>query len=99
MPAQKRSLPESLDEGDTSQQNLFHSRHAKQQQQQPDQPQEHDEENHEDENEEEEEEGDEEEGEEEEARFVVNYCGNMKMMKQKEKGTENKGGEKLNTMY
>ncbi|RZB76853.1 putative E3 ubiquitin-protein ligase RING1a isoform A [Glycine soja] len=60
MPAQKRSLPDSLDEGDTSQQNLFHSRHAKQQQQ--DQSQEHDE----DENEDEEgEDGEEEEGEEE----------------------------------
>ncbi|CAJ1956609.1 unnamed protein product [Sphenostylis stenocarpa] len=69
MPAQKRSLPDSLDEGDTSHHNLFHSRHAKhQQQQQQDQSHEHDEDHHheEEEQEEEEEEEEEEEGEGEE---------------------------------
>jgi len=66
MPAQKRSLPDSLDEGDTSHHNLFHSRHAKQQQQQhQDQSQEHDEDHHHEEEEQEEEEED-GEGEEEE---------------------------------
>ncbi|TKY48883.1 putative E3 ubiquitin-protein ligase RING1a [Spatholobus suberectus] len=72
MPAQKRSLPESLDEGDTSQQNLFHSRqHAKQQQQQQqDQPPEHEEDHQEEEEEEEEGEGEEDEEEEEEEEEV-----------------------------
>ncbi|KAK7401949.1 hypothetical protein VNO78_13838 [Psophocarpus tetragonolobus] len=65
MPAQKRSLPDSLDEGDTSQQNLFHSRHAKQQQQQ-DQSHQHDEDHHEDEQEEDEEEAEEEEEDDDE---------------------------------
>ena len=65
MPAQKRSLPDPLDEGDTSHHNLFHSRHAKHQQQQhQDQSHEHDgDHHHEEEEQEEEEEG---EGEEEE---------------------------------
>jgi len=71
MPAQKRSLPDPLDEGDTSHHNLFHSRHAKHQQQQhQDQSHEHDEDHHHEEEEQEEEEeegeGEEEEDEEEE---------------------------------
>ncbi|WVZ01596.1 hypothetical protein V8G54_027665 [Vigna mungo] len=68
MPAQKRSLPDSLDEGDTSHHNLFHSRHVKQQQQQhQDQSQEHDaDHHHEEEEQEEEEEGDGEEEEDDE---------------------------------
>ncbi|BAT92301.1 hypothetical protein VIGAN_07099700 [Vigna angularis var. angularis] len=65
MPAQKRSLPDSLDEGDTSHHNLFHSRHAKQQQQQhQDQSHEHDADHHHEEEEQEEEEEGEGEGEE-----------------------------------
>ncbi|KAK7272391.1 hypothetical protein RJT34_28943 [Clitoria ternatea] len=67
MPAQKRSLAESLDDGDTSQHNLFNPRHAKQQQQQQqhDQSQEHEDEDEEQHHEEEEEE-EQGEGEEEE---------------------------------
>ncbi|KAK7324708.1 hypothetical protein VNO77_28491 [Canavalia gladiata] len=70
MPAQKRSLSDTLDDGDPSQNHLFHPRHAKQQQQQQqqqqDQAQEHEEEEDDEEQQQEEDEEEEEQGEEEE---------------------------------